>query len=764
MKSYFHKKFPLTIIAVLAAVLITMIALAQYHPAVSYYHPQGYLRKVKTLMETGALTYNQSMKKIQFNADGKAPSQFIDFYRSSYLKNDVESFNSGKGKGIFYVQEGALKIDECARNIDFELFSGRHWKGTLSFRKTHEGILLENDHTTIQLLRPSTGQLPLKAADYTTLQLRGLRGTHSAQAFCLADGDLNRHFMRLEYIGDDVVLEICRDNPMVAVNGHKIPLGHRVRLEDGDMLLFYESDRMGGTRVVDILVFKAHSLSGMLSTSRTVNGRFGRLNTPGLLPMAVQLSNGTDAVVRAQPTSDDETRNFDVVLTVDQQLHERLQIYLEHFIAEHSGGLSPAAITLMDIQTGDLLALASYPDPSQVPEGHERLAFNQNLLLHPIGSAGKPFEAAAIWDVFPGLAELRTGWPHSSPIEETLGIGMILSFPETLHSELYMGRNPYPVDRRAFLKYSSNLYMANLFLLALAADENGGISWTNRRLAHPNAAMGKDPIIFAPDLSQYLDGRRLIHLEDHKVIRKLAEAFDVDIAAHGAMDPDENTAAAYDPGPIDLLVHRLNIENLPTPLIYNVCPERVNLRFNQIHELRGDFISFLLGGASSQWTNVKLAEAMARIATGKRIHAHLIDEVLDHSGVVYSNRIGELPEVPLRKQTLAWVREGLELPATPGGTASQLAPDLARTRKELAAHGLALRWYSKTGTPNGHLAGQSSAVYVFCARVENASGALVAGISGAVFIADRGKSSLAVECARKVLGEIIDYLRREGRC
>jgi hypothetical protein len=183
--------------------------------------------------------------------------------------------------------------------------------------------------------------------------------------------------------------------------------------------------------------------------------------------------------------------------------------------------------------------------------------------------------------------------------------------------------------------------------------------------------------------------------------------------------------------------------------MYAAVPERVNLRLNQVQTLRAQLISLLAGGGSAEWNNVKLAEGLARIGSGRAVRARLIRSVRK-GGREQNRSLEEAASLPLQPQALQWVREGLSLPSTPGGTAAALGPALSRWKTELSKtlgrKDVDLVYYSKTGTPRKHDVGPDSAAYVFYL------GLLLGGqpngaVSGSIYIEDRGGSGLAVALA-----------------
>ncbi len=58
-----------------------------------------------------------------------------------------------------------------------------------------------------------------------------------------------------------------------------------------------------------------------------------------------------------------------------------------------------------------------------------------------------------------------------------------------------------------------------------------------------------------------------------------------------------------------------------------ITPERVNLRTNLIQHLRQDLYTLLLGAGSNRWSNLQLAQAMARVMTGRPVKARILERV-----------------------------------------------------------------------------------------------------------------------------------------
>jgi hypothetical protein len=129
-------------------------------------------------------------------------------------------------------------------------------------------------------------------------------------------------------------------------------------------------------------------------------------------------------------------------------------------------------------------------------------------------------------------------------------------------------------------------------------------------------------------------------------------------------------------------------------------PEEVNLAFNEVTSLR-DFVNVLLGGSSSRWTNVQLAESLSRLVTARRVEASFVSEVLPRPRPIGSNAQNPLPErLVLADGVRKAVLEGMERVVTgQNGTGHELRGALRSLTESLAHQGRQLRVYSKTGSP-----------------------------------------------------------------
>jgi|GEM_PF-3400819 len=384
----------------------------------------------------------------------------------------------------------------------------------------------------------------------------------------------------------------------------------------------------------------------------------------------------------------------DVNLTLDANLHSDAQQRLE---AESTRLLRAvrhpfrAAITVMDAHSGDLLALASYPTAALSAQSGLRVpdswaAQNQNFVALPIGSVAKVPFAAAILTRHPQLATLVIasaervpggGFPFRSvigvefgrPINDTVGLPS--------------------VDFGTFLEQSSNRYAAALVMLAAARGdpraEDGHALSREDQYSLAGRQRSRAPLLAFP--CQQRLGTRCRGFGGNDRFTSFL--------GYGTTWPDllarlfDLPGAISAPGaPVDTRIWDPLIGRWPPAArrsFASLSPERESFSLGAIENIRNDYLALIIGGGRSRWTNVKVAEAMARIVLDNRVSARVVRPEQPDPRENLRSGIGA--------RAIAEIRSGMRR-AHQAGTASQIVPGFSAPR------GYDLRIFAKTGTPS----------------------------------------------------------------
>ena len=451
---------------------------------------------------------------------------------------------------------------------------------------------------------------------------------------------------------------------------------------------------------------------------------------------------------------------FDVELSIERKTQLDISRTFRERCAQKrkERGLEPfsAGVTVLDGRSGKVLAMATYPTSEEL-EGLDftarqkrRLLQNQNLVQHAIGSAGKPFFFAAVANEFPELIDLTIAG-HA---------------PERYYPDLFQCRIPLgyhlleghgdpQIDFARALEVSCNKYTVELLTLSLAAHwaryqegrREGGSELERLIPRDPAVAwpkpgqssgvrIGGTPLTYAPYLAGFIKSERPVDDPTRGSVVRCSTLAELDRAAFassfehitgaaiyagrnpGALpnDPTQGQfqtsffADAYDLRPWQKLVARLNAGHEQDGIglqartaLHAIAPERVNLALNQVTRLRGDFISLALGGGTSLWTNLQLAESISRLVGGRAVDAEIAQAVFDR---VPDPAAAASPAVPpplgaplqIKPKAREAVLEGMwRVVEGERGTARALRGTLNQLRREFPQDTLVI--YSKTGSP-----------------------------------------------------------------
>ncbi len=646
------------------------------------------------------------------------------------------------------------------------------WLGSILWHGRGSDAVLRSARRTLTLRRPEE-LVPTREVAATRVGSGESLHNEGAVLLYLAGGR-GQPGARLFHVGDRVVVHNrvrARAPERLRLMGHQVPVGMLLRLESGDWLHLAAD---APVPVAETFVYAGGEALAAASFVQRRNERYERLSEdPGLglvtdpvqdrtFPYFDLVAKSLDAGLRSLPQerAEELARGLDLRLTMEREVQLRLSDLFRGYcdrVAREERLAEPfaAGMTVIDGRSGEVLALATYPHPADLaarpPEDdvrRRRLLRNQNLVRHPIGSAMKPFLFAAIADAFPALRRLVIAGHE----------------PERHHRELFHCEIPTGyhllaghgerVDFATALEISCNKFTVELATLALAADLaadpatgavplDAGVEWPLPGARSGVWIAGRE-LAGAPDLGGYVfreDARprdpetaaavrcasvdRFEQVRYRPLLGRLTGAATY-LGRVPASLPDDATRRQLEQGYVtnryDLEPWRPVLDRLIAgagedagwkvrAALQEISPERVNLAFNQVTRLRGDYLSLVLGGGTSIWTNLQLAEAMSRLVTGREVEARLAgvlaadgDEPPDgvSAGEESAEDSDDAEDRPLRlgldPEARRLVLGALGRVVEGGrGTARAVRDELAAVRRDFPGERVEL--YSKTGTP-----------------------------------------------------------------
>ena len=685
------------------------------------YENAGYRDTANLFIRHGWLQYSSKDKKITKGFADDTP--MARFYNKSYLSRDVAAFNFGR-HDLFNIENGVLlSVNPYAHNMVLPFLDLPGWRGNLTYRPlTGTRATLLGKNLVIELEKPRQS-LKDNPDMFRKVELRDVSDAYPLQdisgpAFILL-GDPGIVFGKAYMINNSVVFN-NQDGGGVAdisVSGEKVEKGNWYKLDTGDLLKL-SWDHLGKDYYT-MLYSTVTEGAPPIAPYRSVNGKWSHTRVSDNMPFFDDLIRALNAAYRGEQHARFSTIHSDLALTLDEALHTKIQHKLEKKCAKlrRSGNLLlppfRAAVTVMDAKTGELLALASYPGVEDLGElgdtgTRNRMLRNHNLSRLTIGSVAKVLWAAAILESHPSLASLKIpGYNQDS--DHVLGIDL----GKPLDDHPVPGGDGW-VDFGEFIEQSSNRYAAVFLTMALAMDGNrlkaayhdpelqdklpeGDVFFLNGRLHSERPPMRWDLIsrsgtnLVRPDVTTTLatedHAEALFHLFDVRYTQKTGGTED---RRHDLLD-----TRIWEP----MLIH-LYGSNVPREHpFYGVSPERENLAYNFINNYRGQYLSLILGGGSSTWTNIKLTEAFSRLMTGRRVKASIISRIKNGQRDPEPSMnvaIGALPMDPTNRRILL---DAMSRVTGERGTAKLLRTDLEEMNYQLLKKGKVLGMFSKTGSP-----------------------------------------------------------------
>ncbi len=754
------------------------------------YKPAGFVDRTFRLIERRHLAatsdnvgpHSPVPAVIEFDERGAARAD-VDFFRhSTRLQREIRRHNT-RGEGLFQIGRGGeIKFDELGCTFPLPYPSRDDVRLTLDGAAdwvpafVGEGVVLAFPADAAGAQEPGPGEskaVPLAA--WLPASAPATAQTWQGRAFALRDG--GRDLVRLWLEEKGVRLEVVSDEFVTAaVNGEAVETRRRrlggkigtVLLEDGDRIrLTVRQPAPKGT--LEARFRFGRTGSNGFTRSYLENGRLVSVVDATLaaqLPWAQQLNDAFAQYVASLPEGAAVGQST-ARLTVDPAFHQTVQDGLVRYVRDFDQQRSsvpgieyqPAAVTVMDALSGDVLAMASYPTaadldrwrragtavPEQERERFDRLARNQNLVSIPIGSTTKPIIAAAVWEAHPHLRQLVVAEPEGQ-LTSVQGL--------RIHPGLKTV-GPRTVDPVHALAWSSNAYMANLYLLSLADQEALRVQ-------------GGQPVAGSVHFGPRIEGDRIdaVGMEKLPAHRVLAEAFGVRLGFEELQPGVEaRKFLEFDRGPLGRFFDELKVPADDVPAAFwGVTPRGVCLSLRELTSVRRDVVGMLVGSGHNHWSNLKLAEAFARLGSGAKVESTLF-AARDAAPAAPA-------ALPVSEPVLSLVRDGLTAAITDDvGTAHRLAPALAAERAKLRKKKLTLRAMGKTGTARRVSGRNERECAAFCLYLElvDDAGTRLSALSTAIYLQDRAavrdagrgrpeNSAVAVAFAGGLLPDLVQRL------
>lgn len=579
-----------------------------------------------------------------------------------------------------------------------------------------------------------------------------------------------------------------------------------IRLDDGDVIAYAVADA-SGRRVPRHVFVYSHAQLGSFSHLAWANGKFDRFYPQGASwPMAQQVT----ASIATVAETDSSLANRDVGLTIDADLNQSVYGLLRRWRGCLDGAtsaqrccigagpndqcragsppsvgrvrISPRstrkmAVTLMDTQTGALLALASDTGTVTDPNADNSGAVadeNVNLQRHRIGSAIKPFTAAATLRTF---SELH----HLTVVDQRRDKTRLLGLPFDGKKDL-LGHAPDAdggISWNSFLPRSDNLYAATFSLLGMCRNDThsglpsfqaGGNLQAPLRLVLTDGgtSLGRPVWAFDNIFQTEPDGnwRKIDLLDKTPLAQQLSALFDVRVS--------EPQVASYS---TDLWLPIAASAQAAQESTFNaVSPEITNFAFPDITSY-SDLRSVLLGGEfgdpslanygriGSAWSNVFLAQSFARLSTGNRVTASILANASPQPSPTPVPAWFENAQTAPWRLAMLHELEGVVV-ANHGTAHNAIGPVLNRIAPNRPEYGIGsgqniFTIVSKTGTldPDGEGPLREDSTYLFTAGIWNdQSRRFENAVTGVIYIeqGDQGQ-------AQAFAAALLSLLRQKAR-
>ncbi|MFN3726687.1 MAG: hypothetical protein ACK4SZ_10315 [Allosphingosinicella sp.] len=618
------------------------------------------------------------------------PAEFDAFIAASWLRDDMNTLDPS----IWRFDGTRLEIDPRAHLISGAYQGSSGWRGSILYADSQslQQLLDERGATAAWLTRPAR---PGAAAANRTINVISPgaepEGNASQITFIAASGGPPSAVATLRRVGDHAILRVPRrDRGQVTVSvgateaapRGEFQVGWRV-LQSGDTLTF---SWPGGTRRYQFVQSEP-----AISRAR---GDAVRIRAAGLANFARAVEAAAGGGSQSLQTSIDSR-----LQGATQQLLTTASTSL--YGSEGITSFRSAAV-LMDGLTGEVAAIPSFPvlpehlHPSQrgSPAHRRMLERNSNFVRMVAGSAAKPPMALAILNSFPQLGELRIS--GSNPFQTLAGIDLGTPVPDQPGGEW---------DFRTFLARSSNKYAAMLMILGLS-DADSIRSGACEGPSNETFFIGgsprncRPPMAFMEGAQQGPNGARPL-----RAGRPAGQGWSNNLYSLFCVNPNapDDRPSVPDLGcladdPSNRAIWRGFGFQRPR-LLAAVSPDREGFGLNVVDDIYQDYVMTILGGNRGRWTTISLAQAFARIVTGRAITARLTPK-----GIVPGEEVPEEVRLRVNAPSQARVIDGLRAVVSEGTARGLAGAGFPAT----ASNGDQFRLFAKTGTPNVAFLGDDS--------------------------------------------------------
>lgn len=666
--------------------------------------PIGYNERVKALVEDGKLIpRDDAIGFVQAPDLAPEVQEFIDV---SFLKTDLDE----EGSAIW----GEHGIDPNAHREVGPSDAIVSWTGDLRFRSLDDVLggtgwgrpALSLIHVDTRKKWRVTAGRP-EGCQTVIINLANMQEANQAGCKIILARD-NRFAMDLFLVGNQPVLRLDGNLPRaIRIDGQPVELGSSERLvplfpqglgearrQAIDLDIDVDGLRTQHFRLTEHLpLISSRRASSSFGASDEFTDLSGRRYFAGLesfaRPIEGQMKQG----------------DFTTTLIEELQLAGRkyLREEAEKVQKAKGGAISfRASATLMDGLTGEIVALPTWPAGPDDLAARDRdlsgalqlFADNNNFVNQPIGSTAKVPFAAAITTRFPELLRLKLT-SQQNPYSCFMGWNKLT--PTTEHG---LGDD---IDFANFIGRSSNRYAQSLMLLALADTRPTGPFPTQVDPRWRPLCNGEPS--FSIDGRQYTS-RPSLGDWDAAVSKKTAasagRAWSSLLAEMFCLDPEEQVIGERYPGCSRVLWEPGSA--LADAKVHRLPP--IALEFNKVRDLNSEYLMTILGGARSQWSTIRLAQAYARVVTWLAVQPRLDLRKGGQDAQAVPSLLGRNPtDVDAQNSVKAKVREtilkGMErvfLPS-PDGTAFKLAALRDEITTPRPGDTTTLKLYGKTGTP-----------------------------------------------------------------